>query len=60
MFAHTCTACARRSLIFPGQITHLDNTDHGPVVTFTCWCGATQTMDARRPSLRPAPQPHAA
>jgi hypothetical protein len=44
MFDHTCTACSRRQLIFPSQVTSLANTDHGIVVTFTCWCGADQTM----------------
>ena len=44
MFAHDCTACHRRQLVFPSQITSLDNTDHGIVVRFTCWCGAEQVM----------------
>ena len=44
MFLHTCTACSKRSLIFPSQLTELTNTDHGIVVAFTCWCGATQTL----------------
>ncbi|WP_372734511.1 hypothetical protein [Nocardioides sp.] len=44
MFAHTCTACERRQLIFSSQVTSLANTDHGIELTFTCWCGAEQTM----------------
>ena len=44
MFDHTCTACEKRQLIFPSQITNLVNTDRGIVTTFTCWCGAEQTM----------------
>ena len=32
MFDHHCTACDRRQLIFPSQVTSLDNTDHGIVV----------------------------
>ena len=44
MFTHTCSACHRRELIFPSQITGMENTDHGIVVTFTCWCDAEQTM----------------
>lgn len=44
MFDHDCTACAKRQLIFPSQISGLANTHHGIVVTFTCWCGAEQTM----------------
>lgn len=44
MFTHTCSACHRRELIFPSQVTGMANTDHGIVVTFTCWCDAEQTM----------------
>ncbi len=44
MFQHTCSACRRRELIFPSQVTGTENTDHGIVVTFTCWCDAEQTM----------------
>jgi hypothetical protein len=44
MFAHTCTECERRQLIFPSQITSLENTDHGILVSFTCWCDAEQTV----------------
>lgn len=44
MFAHHCTSCAQRQLIFPSQVTSLVNTDHGIIVAFTCWCGADQTL----------------
>ena len=44
MFDHKCTACAKRQLIFPSQITGLVNTEHGIVLSFTCWCGTEQTM----------------
>jgi hypothetical protein len=44
MFDHLCTACAKRQLIFPSQITGMANTDHGIVVSFTCWCGADQVL----------------
>ncbi len=44
MFVHTCSACERRQLVFPSQIKALANTDHGIVVSFTCWCGADQSM----------------
>lgn len=44
MFTHTCSACHRRELIFPSQVTGMESTDHGIVVTFTCWCDAEQTM----------------
>jgi hypothetical protein len=43
VFAHHCTACDRRQLIFPGQLDRIDNTHHGMVVSFRCWCGAEQT-----------------
>ena len=43
MFAHHCTVCERRQLVFPGQVDRIDNTDHGMVVSFRCWCGAEQT-----------------
>jgi hypothetical protein len=44
MFDHQCTACEKRQLIFPSQVTALTNTEHGIVVAFTCWCGAEQTL----------------
>lgn len=44
MFDHNCTACAKRQLIFPSQITAMDTTAAGILVRFTCWCGADQTM----------------
>lgn len=42
MFDHFCSACHKRQLIFPGQVTSLVNTDEGIQVTYTCWCGAEQ------------------
>jgi hypothetical protein len=42
MFVHTCTACEKRLLIFPSQVTSLANTDRGIIVGFTCWCGEPQ------------------
>jgi hypothetical protein len=44
MFDHTCTACAKRQLIFPSQVTGMTNSAAGILVRFTCWCGADQTM----------------
>ncbi len=44
MFDHHCTACDRRQLIFPSQVTRLDNTDHGIAVDFVCWCGSEQSL----------------
>ncbi|GAA4815602.1 hypothetical protein ACFQ0K_07280 [Nocardioides caeni] len=53
MFAHHCSACHKRQLIFPSQVTALDNTDAGIVVHFTCWCSAPQTLVTGRRSARP-------
>ena len=50
MFDHHCTACDRRQLIFPSQVTSLVNTEHGIVVAFTCSCGADQTLLTGRSS----------
>lgn len=44
MFAHHCTACDRRQLIFPGQVSAVANTDHGIVVSFRCWCGSEHSL----------------
>ena len=44
MFEHMCTTCRRRQLIFPSQVTSLDNTDHGIMVAFVCWCGSEQSL----------------
>lgn len=44
MFDHDCTACQRRQLIFPSQVTSLVNTEHGILMSFECWCGAEQTL----------------
>ncbi len=44
MFDHMCTACQKRQLIFPTQVSAVTNTDHGIVVAFTCWCGTEQTL----------------
>ncbi|TQK68276.1 MULTISPECIES: hypothetical protein [unclassified Nocardioides] len=61
MFAHTCTACHRRELIFPSQITGMESTEHGIVVSFTCWCDAEQTMvTGVRATEAPATAPAAA
>ena len=49
MFQHHCTACGDRGLVFPSQITALDNTAAGIVVSYTCWCGsAQQVLSGRR------------
>ena len=53
MFDHYCTACDKRQLIFPSQVTSLVNTDHGIIVAFTCWCGADQTLVTGRTLAQP-------
>ena len=50
MFDHICTACTTRQLIFPSQVSSMTNTEAGIVVSFTCWCGATQEMTTGRVS----------
>jgi hypothetical protein len=52
VFDHHCTACDRRQLIFPSQVSRLDNTDHGIVVDFVCWCGSEQTLTTGRAADR--------
>ena len=53
MFDHHCTSCDKRQLIFPSQVAAMTNTDHGIVVTFTCWCGADQTLTTGLASAKP-------
>ncbi|MBB6627614.1 hypothetical protein H5V45_09800 [Nocardioides sp. KIGAM211] len=60
MFDHFCTACDKRQLIFPSQVTSLTNTDHGIIVELTCWCGAEQTLVTGRAASRSARVPVAA
>jgi len=42
MFVHQCTACERRQLIFPSQVTGMADYEGAAVLAFTCWCGAEQ------------------
>lgn len=55
MFAHVCTACGKRQLIFVSQVTSLVNTDHGIEVAFTCWCGAEQSWLTGKAAAQPRP-----
>ena len=48
MFDITCSACARRQLIFPGQVQSVVNDAHGIHVTYRCWCGQTQVWTTGR------------
>jgi hypothetical protein len=52
VFDHHCTACDRRLLIFPSQVTGLANTDHGIVVDFVCWCGSEQSLVTGKDATR--------
>ncbi|MEI2711818.1 MAG: hypothetical protein V9G04_00610 [Nocardioides sp.] len=49
MFDATCAACGKHHLIFESQIRGLDNTEHGAVVRYECWCGSEQLWGARGP-----------
>jgi hypothetical protein len=60
MFDHDCTACGKRQLIFPTQITSVTNTAHGILIAFTCWCGADQTWMTGRRARNGTPVPSAA
>jgi hypothetical protein len=60
MFDHHCTACDKRQLIFPSQVTAMSNTDRGIVVAFVCWCGAEQSMVTGRAATRVSKQTLAA
>ncbi len=58
MFDRHCSACDRTQLIFPSQISAVTNTDHGILVSYTCWCGAEQTWltGIARPRRRVRPR----
>lgn len=61
MFVHTCSTCQRRQLVFPTQLTGATNSEHGIVVTFTCWCGSPQALlTGRSVTERDAVEPVAA
>jgi hypothetical protein len=55
MFAHFCTVCRQRRLVFSTQVTTIVNDERGVHVHFTCWCGAEQTLDTGRPRHLPRP-----
>jgi hypothetical protein len=54
VFAHHCSHCQQRQLIFPNRITGIHNTDRGIVVDFLCWCGAPQAFVTGRATERGA------
>lgn len=39
VFDAVCPTCARRELVFPGQVLALANTAAGPVLTYRCGRG---------------------
>ena len=55
MFDHHCTACDKRQLIFPSQVTSLTNTDHGIVVALHLL--VRRRADAGSPGAPPRPRP---
>ena len=40
MFDVYCPECDSKRLIFPSDVTGIDNVGGSIVVHFTCWCGA--------------------
>ena len=52
MFDIHCTACEKRRLIFPSQVSSVVNTEHGIVVTLDCWCGAEQKLRTGKGAAR--------
>jgi hypothetical protein len=46
MFTNHCTECDKVQLIFPSQFTGVRDSGHGAVVSYTCWCGASQEWHA--------------
>lgn len=42
MFVNHCTACDKKMLIFPSQVTGMAQIDGVTAMTYTCWCGAEQ------------------
>jgi hypothetical protein len=53
VFARHCSACSRRQLIFPSQITGVVNTDHGIELHYRCWCGAPQEFLTGKGAAKP-------
>ncbi len=52
MFVHTCSACAKRQLIFPSQFTGISGERGAVVAAFVCWCGAEQSAPLDGAPLR--------
>lgn len=55
MFASHCTACDKRQLIFPSQVTGMVPHERAIILTYTCWCGAEQSWTAGAAADRRTP-----
>lgn len=42
MFTNKCTACDKKMLIFPSQVTGMAQIDGVIAMAYTCWCGSEQ------------------
>jgi hypothetical protein len=54
MFDITCSTCARRQLIFAGQVLGVLNDEKGIHVAYRCTCGSTGVWDTGRAANRTA------
>lgn len=54
MFDVFCSACARRRLVFPGQVLNLVNAPGGIAVQYRCWCGEIGVWSTGRKAATPA------
>ena len=54
MFDITCSACARRQLIFAGQVLGVVNDERGIHVAYRCSCGSTGIWHTGRAAARAA------
>ena len=57
MFDHHCTACDKRQLIFPSQVTSLVNTDHGIIVASSAGAAPSRPCSPAAPSTTARPSP---
>jgi hypothetical protein len=54
MFTVHCDSCDTSRLLGPRRIIGMDNTDHGILVHFRCFCGAVATVVTGRAAASPA------
>ena len=57
MFDHHCTACDKRQLIFPSQVTSLVNTDHGIIVASSAGAAPSRPCSPAAASTTARPSP---